>query len=340
MKVLHVIDHAGLGGAQRVLESIIRSGEEGQHLTYVLNTSKKPYSFFEGKFETSAWGKRFLPWHLIKLVQIIRSQKITHIHAHLEASQMFCLALRWIFPKLSVTFHEHGKIVRSNKLYTLVVRIASWSKINFIAISHHTEKGLLQFADRKFVHYLPNPILAPTKLRKISSVYTIGFIARLIALKGWRTFIEAASDLPEYRFIIAGDGPDRQKIETYLAKNNIKNVELWGFVDPASKIFDEIDAFAFLSNNKEGMGLTHLEAVSVGIPVITTRTKATEEIFTNKESCLMIEIDDTKAFTEAVKLLSKDTELLKTIVKGGYEVYSHFSPDVYYEKLVIIYTQK
>lgn len=337
MKVLHVIDHAGLGGAQRVLEAILRAGDTDEHLVYVVNTSKKPYSFFDGKFQTSYWGKFFPPLHIFQLMKIVHSEKITHLHAHLEVSQILSFITHVFFPHTKLIFHEHGKIVRSTFLYRKIIQLAYFSGGSFIAISHHTEGALKKIIPSKAVHYLPNPVLKPTQDREVSSIYTIGFIGRLIALKGWRVFVDTARELPDYRFIIAGDGQDRIQIEEYLKETSIKNVELWGFVDPASKIFDEIDVFAFLSNNEEGMGLTHLEAVSVGIPVITTRTKATEEIFVDKENCLMIAIDDTDAFISAIQTLSRNSRLRSTIISGGKTLYSQFDVNEYYRNLRSVY---
>lgn len=71
------------------------------------------------------------------------------------------------------------------------------------------------------------------------------------------------------------------------------------------------------------------EAIAMGIPYITARTGATNEIFVGGENCLMIERDDMDALREAILLLQRDVSLAQKLSRNGSLLYKNrFSPHV------------
>ena len=59
----------------------------------------------------------------------------------------------------------------------------------------------------------------------------------------------------------------------------------------------------------EGFGLTPLEAMSCGVPVVATRAGAFEDLVVPEETGFLVPIEDLKALTEATDRLMSDTEL-------------------------------
>ncbi|QJY47061.1 glycosyltransferase [Pseudonocardia broussonetiae] len=75
----------------------------------------------------------------------------------------------------------------------------------------------------------------------------------------------------DHRLVIIGDGPVRGEIEAAVAEEGVGGtVELAGYVDNPYPITSTADLFV-LSSNSEGMPLTILEALAVGVPIVATR---------------------------------------------------------------------
>ncbi|MEI7741091.1 MAG: glycosyltransferase family 4 protein [bacterium] len=100
-------------------------------------------------------------------------------------------------------------------------------------------------------------------------------LGRLVERKGFDTAIEALKFMPEARITIAGDGPDRLRLEKLAAESGFYDrVTFTGRVDDALKIklFLEHDVFVLptreIGSDKEGFGIVYLEAQFFGLPVI------------------------------------------------------------------------
>jgi len=115
------------------------------------------------------------------------------------------------------------------------------------------------------------------KNKKIpSSKLHLGFISRFIEEKGWKTFLETLlalknSQIP-FNASIAGKGPDKQKILDTIKQYGLEdNVRFLGLI-PQEKLIDlynEIDLYIFPTYREaESLGLTGLEAMACGTPVI------------------------------------------------------------------------
>ncbi|MBW0118398.1 glycosyltransferase [Pseudonocardia abyssalis] len=75
----------------------------------------------------------------------------------------------------------------------------------------------------------------------------------------------------DHRLVIIGDGPIRDDIAAVVAEEGVEaTVRLAGYVDNPYPITSTADLFV-LSSNSEGMPLTILEALAVGVPIVATR---------------------------------------------------------------------
>lgn len=75
----------------------------------------------------------------------------------------------------------------------------------------------------------------------------------------------------DHRLVIIGDGPVRDEIAAVVTEEGVGGtVQLAGYVDNPYPITSTADLFV-LSSNSEGMPLTILEALAVGVPIVATR---------------------------------------------------------------------
>lgn len=105
-------------------------------------------------------------------------------------------------------------------------------------------------------------------------VLTILFLGRLVPRKGCKTLLEAINilvrsgiELPKFRVLICGFGPDEAKLKHYVQRNNLGDiVEFKGFVNEADKprYYASADISVFPSSGGESFGIVLIEAMSSG----------------------------------------------------------------------------
>ena len=103
------------------------------------------------------------------------------------------------------------------------------------------------------------------------------FISRWIANKGLEVLVQAYAEsglAPEkWPLHLVGDGPLRGRILEMINEQKIRGIEVHGFVSEAVKgdILRRTKWLVVPPHTNEDMGLTPLEARSLGVPVIATR---------------------------------------------------------------------
>lgn len=126
--------------------------------------------------------------------------------------------------------------------------------------------------------YLDRDLLKPVTLEKKYSVVTS---ARLVMNKGIPELIDAIALVPDAALLIAGDGPDRHRLERHARRCGLGHrVTFAGWLpDQQSVIAAVQSAHIFVMNSRsEGGPRSALEAMAVGMPVIATRVGVMPEV--------------------------------------------------------------
>jgi glycosyltransferase involved in cell wall biosynthesis len=130
------------------------------------------------------------------------------------------------------------------------------------------------------------------------------FVGRWIENKGLEELIAAYArarlDPVQWPLILIGDGPLKQKVQTMIADLGVKGVEMPGFIGDAEKARRLASArwLAAPARTREDLGLTPIEARSVGVPVIVTRDGGLPEA--GGEDALIVEPGDIDGLAEAL----------------------------------------
>ena len=144
----------------------------------------------------------------------------------------------------------------------------------------HVAESLRALGARR-VEVLANPVPPFAQLTQAEARRALGlpegplalFLGRLAPVKRPHLLIEAALGIPELRVVIAGDGPERAKLEE-AAKALAGRVSFRGRVDDKEKelLLHAADVVV-LPSEHEGQPLVLLEAMSLGVPVVATRAE-------------------------------------------------------------------
>jgi glycosyltransferase involved in cell wall biosynthesis len=124
-----------------------------------------------------------------------------------------------------------------------------------------------------------NPCFVQSTVRRISGDRRHGAsllaVGRLVEQKGFdvliRAFARVCSQIEDARLVIAGEGPLRPGLEALIRELGLSgSVSLPGFTRDVSRLYENADLFV-CSSRREGFGNVIVEALSFGLPVVSTR---------------------------------------------------------------------
>ena len=146
---------------------------------------------------------------------------------------------------------------------------------------------------------------------------------RLVVQKNYplmlRAFAWVNTSIP-CRLMILGEGKEREPLAKLASGIGLDgNVEFLGFQRNPFKYMARSDIFV-LSSLTEGFPWVILEAMTCGIPVVSTRCPSgPDEIITDGVNGLLVPVDDEKALSEAILRLLNDGGLAAGIARAGQE---------------------
>lgn len=196
-------------------------------------------------------------------------------------------------------------------------------------------------------------IYKPSKPRKISKYKTILYIGRLEKRKGvvylLKAFNELLSEQPDVRLLIAGDGPDREKLEEWVANHEVPNVNFLGYVSEEEKyqLLNNADLFCSPALYGESFGIVLLEAMAMGVVTVAGNNPGYSSVLKARGRISLISPKDTKAFMHKLELLLNDQEIrmswknwAKTYVKNFDYKKVVDQYEAFYEKALKTQTKK
>ena len=137
-------------------------------------------------------------------------------------------------------------------------------------------------------------------------------VARLSPEKDFATLLRATwilvKDCPDFRLKIVGDGRERQKLEQLSEELNLtEHVEFLGERSDVSRLLPQAGFFVS-SSRTEGISLTLLESMAVGLPVVTTRVGGNPEIVVEGKTGRLVSANSPEGLALAMRDLLKDQE--------------------------------
>jgi glycosyltransferase involved in cell wall biosynthesis len=143
--------------------------------------------------------------------------------------------------------------------------------------------------------------------------------ARLDAQKGHRVLLEAAAEVPDACFLLAGEGPEREGLEAEARRLGLDDrVRFLGRREDVPQLLAAADVFA-LPSLYEGSSLAVLEAMAAGTPVVSSAIGGTDELVEDGRSGLLVPPGDSAALAAALRRLLADRELAEAMAARARE---------------------
>jgi len=117
----------------------------------------------------------------------------------------------------------------------------------------------------------------------------------------------AKGELPNVHAMLVGEGPDEDMLKEKTIEMGLEgHVTFFPFTSEPNYIFDRIDILTLPSLYKEGLPNVLLEAMSMGLPVISSRMAGVPEIVFDGKTGYMTDPGDVDGFADAVVKLWSD----------------------------------
>ncbi|WP_323675853.1 glycosyltransferase [Halorubellus sp. PRR65] len=148
---------------------------------------------------------------------------------------------------------------------------------------------------------------------------TIGAVARLSEQKNPVEILEVAGRLQQKGFavtaVLIGGGDLREECQKYAKEQGI-DARIPGFCEDALSLLSGLDIF-LLTSRFEGLPLTVLEAMHLGIPIVSYDIGGVGEAVVDGETGYIVDQMDTEAFVGLTEKLVKDDRLRKDFGRDG-----------------------
>ena len=165
---------------------------------------------------------------------------------------------------------------------------------------------------------LPPPVPDPNARAALGlkpSDFVVGGVGRLHAQKGWDILCRASLLVREQRrdivFVVVGEGPERDRL---AASSACKSVRFLGARRGAASLIPAFDMLAAPSRF-EGLGLTPLEALHQGVPVIAANIDGLIELV--GDCAVVVPPENPEALAAAILRMAADDGLRAELAERG-----------------------
>lgn len=136
----------------------------------------------------------------------------------------------------------------------------------------------------------------------------------------FRAFKNVVEKYPEYQLVIYGEGPMRGMLENYAKELGIEaNISLPGSVSDVHDRIKDAEVFV-LSSEYEGMPNALIEAMCLGLPVISTKVSGATDLIIDHKNGLLTELDNQKELENAMLELIGNPTLAEKLAKNAIEL--------------------
>jgi len=290
---------------------------------------------WEYPFHTSVEFSPQVFWGAYQLAKRLKHQPVDVIHAHTRVAQVVAARLSM---QLGISYVAtwHG-IYGSNLGRALwpcagdrtiaISEMVSRHLLEDVGLSEEKIRRVYNGVDTEYYSIHPDSVLLMEYRRRwqLSECRpVIGAIGRLAAggVKGFDLFLRAAAllvpEFPDLGILLVGEGPRRSYLEHLSRELGIdKRVRFVGIVNDIRIPLALMDLFVFSSRWPEAFGLTLVEAMAAGRPVVATKTGAVPEIIRHGSDGWLVEPDNVSSLAEGIRQLLKDRETADRLAKSG-----------------------
>ncbi|MBQ2074962.1 MAG: glycosyltransferase family 4 protein [Muribaculaceae bacterium] len=363
INVFHIVSSKTWGGAERYASDLVAHMRHDPDY-YVEVVSAKNDDIIE-QFQKMDIPVSILPLKGIRdfdspvrLARMLRKGKnIVHVHTYRDAMTAVMARIISDNPSTKVVFTPHTlkkptfnyvskKVYRNIDHYVFVSQFAY---DHFLAHAAPRIKKSLASVIPESVLNTDTSAQAPVpdlrkELQMSPEQSLIMFHSRLNRDKGIDVLLKAVTQLDRdsYKLVILGEGQPKavQRIKSYIVENKlVKNVYLMGFQRNMHGYLWQCDFGVQPSTIPEMQGISNLEYMKQGKPIITTSNGAQPEYVRDMENGILVKPNNVEQLVEALMTLCSDRELAQRMGRQAkHDFDTRLNYDNFYHKITALYS--
>lgn len=320
-KILFIITHLELGGAQKQLLTILKNLNPDKYSLYLFAGNR---GYLKKEFINLPYLHLKLIPQLIrtinplydiiaffKLYFFIKKHKFDIIHTHSPKASLLGRWAGYLGGVKNIIYTVHGWPFHrfmnpfAYHLFLLLEKLTAKITGKIIVVSSSDlktgiKKKIAPTSKFTLIHYGIDIALFNDIYKKRSVTppkgYLVTTVSSLKPQKGLNYFLDMAKEvsthLPQAKFYIVGDGPLRKSIREKIKRLKLeRNVFLKGWVKDISSVYLNTSLFV-LTSLWEGLPVSLIEAVVSGIPVLVTNTGGVLDIVKEGKQGKIIEFTE------------------------------------------------
>lgn len=298
------------------------------NLRWIFKYPERYFSTLKLAFKTSKAGLKGFLFQLfyfqeaLLLAQSLLSNRVSHLHNHFgdNSGSVTMLASKLSSVPYSITIH--GPHIFFEPLdWALSEKVKNASFI--VCISHYCKSQMMLFSDQKDWHKLKivhcgvdisEYVFAPKAMTREREVVKMLYVGRLAGEKGVPVLLQSLVELKnqglQFHLTLYGDGSDRKLLEQLASSHGLNAyVTFAGFADQQTirHALTNSDLF-ILPSFAEGVPVSLMESMAIGVPVIGTYVGGVVELITPDQSGLVVSPSDIDGLSAAIKKYINDAE--------------------------------
>ena len=256
--------------------------------------------------------------------------------------------------RVIATAHVPGHIYRRKWIPQLIARYVTES---FLCVSKSSEEAFFEeeaalFSTELFekgrkhftIYNCVETGCTQPKTINHQPLTTVGIVSRLSYEKGIDILISALPNIlkqnPNVTLLIVGKGSEKEKLHALAGKLGVADAITWAGLQPKERLpefYAQMD-MVVIPSRFEGFGLTAIEAMGYGIPVVASAVDGLKEVVEEGESGILFESENPEALANVIIDLIKDDAKREVLTKAGKKrVEEHFSYTLYQKKITELY---
>ena len=341
IRVAQVVEDLKIGGLERVIENIAMHLSPEKFRVSVLCLSGggeiAERLIANGKdVEILGIKDYHSPFSILKVARWLKSKDVDIVHTHgypagvLGRVSAIVAGIKYIFHHIHTTYPDlkYRNCIMERILSRFTDRVICCSNAVKEFMIHRTgvsEKKLIVLYNGIFEMQPQDPAIA-NDIRQSFNIpkdsIVIGCVASLVPHKGHKYLIEAIKEVDNVCLLVVGDGYLRKDLENYASELDIKNRVIFaGYKKDITPYIQIMDIFVLPSSEREGLGISIIEATAMGKPVIATKIGGIPEVIEDGVTGILVEPKDKDALAKAIEKLLDSPQLMQEMGRNGWERY-------------------
>ena len=327
MKITFVTNGLTSGGSERVLSlvanELCKRGHEVEILSYMdtvvfYELEPRIHVLFADREAHSHSMMKKIIW----IRKYVKGTKPDVVIAFLQ--RVYCLTIMSLLGTgIPVISSERNDPRYYNKFYKLLMRIFLPFTSHHIVQTQSIKEYFPKNVQRKTT-IIPNPVneeIYNIKGEEIEKKNLIVNVGRMTNQKNQMMLIDAfnqiCQEFPDYKLLIFGEGPMREKLEEHVSSLFLKDrVYLPGRCENIFERMGEAKLFC-LSSDFEGMSNAMIEAICLGLPIVTTNVSGVKELIQDGQNGYVVDKGDVEGFAKAMRLLLSNEKQMSIFAESN-----------------------